>query len=280
MTIPPPVTDLDLRLDCGPPPPAEPLGAATAFNIVTLGDQTASNTAVEGRLAVGGNATLTNYGIGSALPAGQEAQDTLVVGGDLHYTNGTVQRGNVAYGGAATLSGVAIPHGDARQDTPLDFAGLGALLRQRSQGWAALAANGTTTVNYWGGPTAQISLSGSDPQLNVFTLAGADLAAANSLQITAPAGSTVLINISGTTSRMQYMGISLSGVDRQHVLYNFAAATQLTLNGVGVQGSILAPDAAITFTNGAIDGTLIGASLSGPGAARHAPFAGTLPPAP
>jgi len=103
--------------------------------------------------------------------------------------------------------------------------------------------NGTTTVQDWGNPTAQITFNGTNPTLNVFRVLGTDMNRANSVYINAPASSTVLINIDGTTDRMTNFGFFLSGVSRQHVLYNFYQATTLTLNSIGVEGSILAPRA-------------------------------------
>ena len=42
-------------------------GLANNYNVFVLGDMNLSNTDAEGRVAVGGNATLSNYGIGSGI---------------------------------------------------------------------------------------------------------------------------------------------------------------------------------------------------------------------
>ena len=98
--------------------------------------------------------------------------------------------------------------------------------------------NGTTPVQDWGNPTAQITFNGTNPTLNVFRVLGTDMNRANSVYINAPASSTVLINIDGTTDRMTNFGFFLSGVSRQHVLYNFYQATTLTLNSIGKAFSV------------------------------------------
>ncbi len=146
----------------------------------------------------------------------------------------------------------------------------------RAREWATLPATGTTQVTDWGA----ITLEGSDPTRNVFILAGADLARATDLTIRVPAGATALINIDGTSNRMQYFGITLDGPTAAQVVYNMPQATELTLDGIGVRGSIVAPHAAISFPNGNIDGTLIGASLTGRGEAHHVPPAVCLPELP
>ncbi|MDY7092239.1 MAG: choice-of-anchor A family protein [Acidobacteriota bacterium] len=256
----------------------EPLGTANGFNVFVFGDLDQSNTDVTGRLAVGDDATLMNFGVGLALSNSGGTRDDLVVGDDLTFTNGQVYNGNLVYGDIANLTSVTVLNGTSRQDSPIDFAAEQSFLEGASAYWAGLTANGTTTVNYWGGPTAQIQLDGTDPDLNIFDLSGADLSAANTLNINAPAGSTVLINIDGATNQMQYFGISVNGTDRGNVLYNFFETTNLTVQGIGIQGSIFAPFAHVDFNNGNIDGTLVAASLSGYGESHHVPFTGCLPP--
>lgn len=66
-----------------------------------------------------------------------------------------------------------------------------------------------------------ISVTGSDPNLDVFYVNGSDLASANGLTITAPAGATVLLNINGTTDSLSNFQVKLKGTDDTHVLYNF-----------------------------------------------------------
>src|SRR5207248_1223758 len=138
-----------------------------------------------------------------------------------------------------------------RHGTALDFGAAQAQLTGLSTAWAALAANGTATDSY-----GALNPKGSDPSLDVFAVSASQLAGANGLNISAPAGATVLVNVSGTAGQMQYFGMTVSGTDRQHVLFNFAAATTLTVAGISVQGSVLAPHADVSFNNGNLEGTL------------------------
>ncbi len=233
---------------------------AGEFNVFVFGSLAQSATDAQGRVAAGGDAQLANYGVGDGLTNSAGQRDDLVVGGNLTYNQGQVFNGNLVTGGTAALTGVGLPNGAARQGTPVDFAAAASQLAGLSAAWAARAANGVTAV-----ASGALRLTGTDPALDIFAVAGSQLAAATGLTISAPAGATVLVNVSGSAAQMQSFGIGVSGTDRQHVLFNFSAASTLTLGGISVQGSILAPQADVTFSNGNLEGTLIAHSLTGGG---------------
>jgi choice-of-anchor A domain-containing protein len=248
------------------------LGAASAFNVFVLGDLDKSGSDTEGRMAVGGNAKLAGYSVGTALTNSNGARDDLIVGGNLTFNGGTVPNGNAAYGVSASLSGVSFPNGSARQAKPLNFAGAGAELKQTSAKLAAMAPNGSTFTAF-----SQVQLKGSAAQVNVFKVDGAALSSASSLSVAAPAGSTVIVNVGGADVQMSSVGYSISGTDRQRVLFNFHQATTLHFEGVGLEGSVLAPHAKVEFSNGNINGVLAAGSLSGPGENHEHPFDGCAP---
>jgi choice-of-anchor A domain-containing protein/uncharacterized repeat protein (TIGR01451 family) len=242
------------------------LGVAGDFNLFVLGQDAQSNSDSEGRVAAGGNVNLTNYGIGSGLTNSLGTRDDLIVGGNLTYNQGQVFNGNLVYGGTAALTNVGLLSGTARLGTPLDFASAQAELTSLSALWAALAANGTTADSY-----GNLSLTGTNPTVDVFSVSADQLAAATSLTISAPASATALVNVSGSAAQMQNFGMTVTGTDLQHVLFNFPSATTLTLGGISVQGSVLAPGAAVTFNNGNLDGTLVAHSLTGSGEFHNFP---------
>ncbi|HEY0780912.1 MAG TPA: choice-of-anchor A family protein, partial [Thermoanaerobaculia bacterium] len=248
----------------------QPFGTAGGFNLFVLGNLTQSGSDTEGRMAVGGNATLSSYSVGARLTG---TSDVLVVGGNLTFSGGTVAHGNVAYGGTATLSSVGLPNGTARRAMPVDFAAQGQSLRALSALWGTLPANGTTTIPPW----KTIALKGTDRTLNVFSVAGKDLAQTSQLTIDVPSGSSVLVNVDGASDRMQNFGFQLTGVAAPSVVFNFFQATALSLSGIGVPGTVVAPLAAVTFNNGNVNGTLIGASLTGGGQTNLQSFTGCLP---
>ena len=113
-----------------------PLGQANNFNLFTFGDLTQSATDVQGRVAAGGNAKLTSYGIGSLLTNSHGTRDDLIVDSRITYTDGTVYNGNVTFGATATLTRVNIPNGHARQAHPLSFAAEQVNLELESTAWS------------------------------------------------------------------------------------------------------------------------------------------------
>lgn len=248
------------------------LGVASDYNVFTLGDFNQQSTDIEGKLAAGGNITFTNNSIGTRLAA--NSGNVVVAGNNLSLSNGQVNNGNAVYGGSASISSEGFPNGKLIKGKPIDFIAAGEELRSLSKNLAAITANGKTKVESWGG----INLTGSDSQYNIFNLDGAALSKANNFQISSNAGSTVVVNISGTTVSLQNFGFNINGTDKQNILYNFYEATSLTASGIGIQGSILAPNAKFQFNNGHINGNVVVASLTGNGESHNYLFKGNMPP--
>jgi len=288
------------------------LGPAADFNVFVFGNNTQSNSDTEGRVAVGGDANFTLHGsgwsIGTKSPGNTNnlivggtltnqyntVHGGVLVGGNVNWNTPTISgnlavNGNVSFGnGGGSIGGTvdivgtysgpsyllqnAVP--PSVTPLPFSFAAVKTQLQSESTYLASLAPTGTTTMNF-----SQVMLSATGPQngFYVFNVTGAQLAAGSGLSITAPSGSTVVVNVDGTTDSFQNMGISLNGVDNQHVLYNFHQATNLTLNGIGIEGTILAPWANVNFINGQINGSLIAQSLTGGGESHLHLFQGNLP---
>lgn len=237
------------------------LGVASQFNAFVLNDAYLTNSDVEGRLAVGGSALLENYSVGAQLPNSYGTSDSLVVGNWLGFTNGQVNGGNIAVGQSATLTSVGIPNGTLRYDAnAVNFADAKADLLGKSAAFAGLASNGTVTNN-WG----NLVLTGYNSGVNVFNVDASQLNGIYSLTINVANGSTVLVNVTGSNVNLKYFGYSLQGTDGSKVLFNFSQAQTLTIEGVGIQASILAPSAITYFNNGLITGTVVTGSLKGYG---------------
>lgn len=132
--------------------------------------------------------------------------------------------------------------------------------------------NGTTDLN----PYGQVTFTGTDPACNVFTFSATQLATIDQLTLNAPAGSTAIVNVTGSAASLSSFGFFLNGIDRTRVLYNFVDATTLSTAGVGIQGSVLAPWASVTQSGGSIDGQWIVASHLGNIEEHHFPFVGNI----
>jgi choice-of-anchor A domain-containing protein len=220
----------------------------------------------------------------------------VLVGGNLTWETPTIQ-GRIGVNGNANFTGwgsVAGPvnvvgtysapnYFPPNQNTgvnpfPFDFADVEGYLVSQAAYMATLPTNGSVIIDQWSGAITLTANNPADSYIS-FNLTAAEMidASGGGLTINAPAGSTVVVNVSGPVSSMVSFGINLNGVDKRHVLYNFHDATNLTLNQIGVMGSILAPLASVNFAGGAIDGTIISKNLSGPGESHLYLFQGNLP---
>ncbi len=159
---------------------------------------------------------------------------------------------------------------------PFSFSEVQSYLKSQSAYLASLVPNGTTKIEF---QQVHLTATGPSNSLYTFNVLGSDLTAAagHGLFISAPAGSTVVVNVNGSANDFRTMGISLTGIDRQHVLYNFSQSTSLFIDQISIEGSILAPYASVNFNGGQLNGTLIANNLTGSGESHLHLFQGVLP---
>jgi len=228
------------------------------YNLFLLEDYNEGHDVV-GKVAAGGNITLTDFAVGTGLAA-TDIYNSLVAGGDLTLSRGAVY-GDAVYGGTYTAdTTVSYPRGAPASGTPIDFAARFAELRGLSTQLAGLPVNGTTTFESWGG----VMMNGVNPSVNVFDVQASAFVGATLLSITAPADSLVVVNIHGTSASFGGFGHEFrGGIDQQGVLYNFVDATSITAAGFGFWGTVLAPYADVSFSDGSWDGGLFAKSLTG-----------------
>jgi choice-of-anchor A domain-containing protein len=250
------------------------LGLASDFNLFMFGDVERTSGDVFGRAAVGGDAQFTDFWISRTHPS--DPSGNLIVGGNLTLNRvsiGSDKQGSAIVGGSWSITDSGNP--SIIQGQPIDFAAEKAYLTQYAKFWAGLPATGITTI-----VSGNVTLTGSNPLLNIFTLPGSDLGKIR-LDIQVPKGSTVLVNLSGEHARMYELGYGTNSIDPHFILYNFYEASILDLRNIGVEGSILAPYAQINFESGNVEGNLIGLSLrSYKGEEHDYPFEGDLPSVP
>lgn len=251
------------------PAQAALLGPAKDFNVFVFEDLTL-NADSHGRVAVGGDATLTGFGTATELPEAG-AGDTLVVGGDLNYTNGEVSVGDVVYGGRRNLTGVGPEDLTVKQGNPIDFDAAEQFYKNYSAQLGNLAANGEVIIEPW----KEIRLTGNSSDLNVFEINASDLASATSFHLNFDSNSTVLVNVTGnpfnlTSGFQMNLNGNPNGAGADRVLFNFVNATQLNSTGFSWQGSVLAPLADYNeFSSGHINGQMIAKSVTGTSSEFH-----------
>lgn len=248
------------------------LGPAADYNVFVFGDYISANSDTEGNLAAGGDVNLANYYVASKIP-GSSAR--LVADGNLTASNGGVgdtnQQGTI-YAGSTVLTSFTAGGGIQAQ-TLVDFTAAESQYKSLSTNWGGLAANGTTSSKY-----GTLSLTGTDSALSVFSVTASELTNSNSVNIEAPTGSTVLINVSGSGQTFQNGQVFLSGVDETNVLYNFIESTSLSLAGSkNPRGTVFAPFANVTGGYGQLNGQLIAQSFDGNIEMHDYAFSGDLP---
>ncbi|WP_395845095.1 choice-of-anchor A family protein [Cystobacter fuscus] len=214
---------------------------------------------VVGKVAAGGNITLTNFSVGWGLPDNDIA-NTLVAGGFLTLSRGGVW-GDARYaGGYSTNQSVVYPRGSAAQGTPIDFATRFNELHDLSSRLDHLPANGSTSRESWGG----LLLNGTHPTLNVFDMSASAFTQATLFQLHAPAGSFAVVNVRGASATLSGFAMLFNGgIDLHRVLFNFVDATRIDASSIGIQGTVLAPNARVTFNDGSWDGGIYALSLTG-----------------
>jgi choice-of-anchor A domain-containing protein/uncharacterized repeat protein (TIGR01451 family)/uncharacterized repeat protein (TIGR02543 family) len=228
------------------------------YNLFLLEDYTGGHDVV-GKVAAGGNITMTDFSVGMGLPD-NGTSGTLVAGGNLTLSRGGVW-GEARYGGRYRADpSVVYPRGGPAQGTPIDFAARFSELRRLSSRLNSMPANGSTSREVWGG----IMLKGSDPAVNVFDVNASAFKTAKLFNIHAPAGALAVVNIRGASASLSGFSFTFSGgIDMHGVLFNFVDATHISASGIGIKGTVLAPYARVTFNNGSWDGGMYAVSLKG-----------------
>lgn len=240
------------------------LGAAEEYNAFVFEDFASLSSAVEGRLGVGGNLNINNFGIGDKLDP-KKTGDVVVVGGNATFPSGKVYYGNLIAGGSVTGVGAPVVNGMAKgtyvkgeiATLPVEFVAEQEYLKELSANIAKLPSTGTYTFQY-GIYTVKGDCSS---KVQVFNVNAAELATTNTLYNSCiPAGATVIFNILGDAATLKNMGMQSLTALREKVLFNFPTATSINMTSVGIEGSVLAPYAQFYNPSGSINGRLIAKS--------------------
>jgi choice-of-anchor A domain-containing protein len=101
----------------------------------------------------------------------------------------------------------------------------------------------------------------------------------DNLDIEVPTGSTVIINVAGTSDTLQsnvyFQGVTVTDANAGYILFNFASATSVTINAQ-FDATLLAPGAYLSGGN-QMGGTFIAASIGPTGEVHYDTFNSTLP---
>ncbi|MDR7334776.1 choice-of-anchor A family protein [Roseateles asaccharophilus] len=224
------------------------LGLDASLNLLAFGNMNVGSSDVEGRVAVGGNATISGYSINTKTGSSALYSGTgLTVGGNLNFTNGTIWSG-VSVGGSYVPNSSGNVFGGVSNGQGFDFAGEKQRLSSLSASLDAMANTGTVT-DKWG--TLHFDAAGQ--MLAVFDIVAAD--AMRNMQIdNLPTGAQILINIHGAS--IDFGNHGYLGFNKGQVLFNLPDATSLLMNG-GINASVLALNASVAQGWGQVNGQVI-----------------------
>lgn len=264
------------------------LGPAKPFNLFVINDLNQPSADTEGKVAVGHDAVLAGYSVGDKLPA--NSGDVLIVGRKLTYKTGRVYNGNVVYGEFIDTTHANLAYeGTIRKESGLiDFAAADVYLQNLSKNLFTLAPNGTVENDGY----RQLTLTGTDPKLNIFEVTDALAANVNHIKIVVPQNALVLVNYVGSNITLtggfevNGVGVAPNNTDPElraagsKVLFNFYKATDIKIYAMGFYGSILAPKANLDFgTNmgfGVVYGQVIVKNMNGAGQFNLCPYEGEI----
>ena len=248
------------------------LNNINVYVITDLNNQGSAVSDSEGSMYVGGNFnSVTGYAIGTQNVVGTDpcAEYSLVVGGNVSgamVTNGKAVAGGTVTNSSDTKCGgvIRVP----KSQLPVDFATLAAKFQNLSAALAQLPTTAGATVTRDAG--GALVLKGTDPVQNVFNIDGSQL---GTTVVDVPLSSIVIVNVTGTAINWPGGGTTMPGARggvngdylfASNVIWNFPQATTFYMNGLAIDGTVLAPLA--TFDNsgaGHIAGQVIVYAMNG-----------------
>jgi choice-of-anchor A domain-containing protein len=236
------------------------------FSVFVLNDAMAFPD-VQGSVAAGRQFKASSFNLAYLAPT----WTALVAGVFADVSNGTIHGSIFSpnldlfdYGPQHTLQDryVTVSFGASQKSTPsdpIDFSLAFAKLRNMSRALKSYPSSpsASCTTSYGG-----LSITSNERELNIVTCPASQLSGITSINVTVPTGSTLVVNVTGTTDvTFQSMQVTSNAGS---ILWNFPdTTTPILLKGLRFLGSILAPDADVKLDwGGMMFGTLVAKSAS------------------
>ncbi|WP_052404442.1 DUF5057 domain-containing protein [Paenibacillus sp. FSL H7-0737] len=231
------------------------LGIAGDYNAFIFGKATVT-ASLKGNLAAGGD--VTTSGVDINMSNGNKVPYAIVTGGNLNFTNGTVYGNIIHQGEFNRVDSGSIISGTYTKvnDTLIDFSAAKKYYENLSNQLAAVPQNGTTELKDGG-----LYVTGNRA-VNIFNFTANYFNQTGWTNVTALSGSTMIYTITGSTVNVHKAFALPQDTTGNNILYNFPDATTVNISGVEIRGSILAPKAALSISNGNVYGNVIAASLN------------------
>jgi len=271
----------------------DPFGASQDYNAYSLSTFNGCNSDVEGRVAAFGDVTLQSYSVG--LKLADSALYSLVSAGNVQWTDGSCLHGGVV-GATVALSGVDIAiagntytaeccsqddcsacSSGATSTVPFDFVSNNVYLKQLSALWSSLPANGVAS-----GHIFSLSFTCIDGPYSLNVFSDFSLTNVNSISFFCDATQTIIVNYPSDVAALGNIGFHLGSADQSKIIHHFTGAA-LTVSGVGLPGTLFAPNTAVSLNGGVTYGSLIAGSFGdnlttcNGGQINYVPFTGCAP---
>jgi len=231
-----------------------PLETLATLDLFAVYEADVRHSHVDGVITAGHLINLQHFS-SAQRPSLTSDSDVLISGGRLIGRHGTVMRGNAVYGTVVDLAPSLVfldSSLDPRVDSPLDFDALDAAVRDLSTSWGLTPPTGTTHIQYH-----NITLVGSEPDVNYFTVHGPDLAQAQLVTVSTPPGAACIVNVDGGVVHSFFCGIQLKGTAAENVMFNFYESHRISLGNMNLEASVMAPFAKLTVHSMSVSGNLI-----------------------
>jgi choice-of-anchor A domain-containing protein len=249
------------------------LGNAAAYSAFIFED-IVSLTSVEGRLAVGGNLSVTQAAIGSGTPQLSNTPALVVRGNISSFSGGALWSGTAAgYGLYLGTKAASVPASlDLRKvaSLPVDFDTERIYLGVMSEQWRDAPVTGRVTRG-----NGVLQLTGTGAAVEVFALAAADVSTAQPLTLTnIRADAHIVVNVAADASRRLSFAIDTAALQawKGRVLFNAHDAETVKFNDLTVWGSLLAPNACICTSTGRLEGSVVARKWSATMHITYTPF--------
>eukprot|EP01095_Lingulamoeba_sp_RSL-Kostka_P009291 TRINITY_DN3204_c0_g1_i1.p1 TRINITY_DN3204_c0_g1~~TRINITY_DN3204_c0_g1_i1.p1 ORF type:complete len:540 (-),score=158.79 TRINITY_DN3204_c0_g1_i1:199-1818(-) len=239
----------------------------TDYTVFLTQDYTAEESTCTGKICINGNVNLNNFNVGSDIKT--NCSNPLIISGDrIIFTQSQALSGYLSYVSSVNTTNSNVPCGTINQPTGYNFTSIFDTFQNTSSTLGTFFANGDQSLSF-----QDLKLTGSDPQINVFSISGQTLTTITSLEIDVPENSRAYINIIGDP--ITFVGVDVSVSDTTNssmILYNLPNTKTTTVGSEGLIGSLLAPASTIAFPSGNINGSIAAVSLAGNGVINYHPY--------
>ena len=249
------------------------LNVSKDFNVFVFQDYSAPSSDAQGRIAAGRDVSIANYSVGDSLSFDPTRFD-IIAGRNVVFSSGNVPNGGIAYGNSFAGAGTSLSA--PVQASPLSFSAAKIQLEGISDSLASLPTNQTANITYTGSRSF-MHLEANKVQ-NIYSISAEDLANVHTFTIIGSSNASVIINVTGTSVSISDFSMEYSGgISRDHILFNLKDAASLSMGGISIEGTVIAPHADVSFPSGMLNGHLVANSFIGAGQFNYAPFTGCLP---